>query len=558
MSTSRVLMVQCCHPAQFLYVTEKLRQRYPRWEFQALVTDHSQVSHYLDVFPHFQKVSVLGRDDGSDADRIVFPLLNRGYWKIKRAAAGGSANSWEVDYEGHLHSLSAWRLYLSTLYAPAVPPDFGRYLLELPHPPLGKEILFLESCHTSLVAKTRRRWKGVIPDSARVTRIQPGPARTLWKQARLQSFDSALVFFSGEKGFLFMKLLPFLLRLPQILVVNETGHFFRARMRSLTRFLAGRVLHGVSSPVSRPKILFMQTETPRYLARALEKLKEKDLHPHSEIVVLCREKDREVFEGNPHVNRVLTYQGGRLKTNLGLAKHIRQVDADVACAVFSGRPFFRKLKLFYFFLPIRRHLVFNAQLDCYYLTPRKFLWIFRKEPPLFDSAEASHQRVLLLQTEDPTSTLSALDTLLDPRVVPNASVSVFCSETNRHLFECLEGVQEVFTYHPGRLWRSLRTLFRMVRTRTDVAAAVFSGRPVFRKQKALFFLLPARSRLVFNEKLDCFYLNWRNFSWLFTKSNQAPVALLLKALRLLCFLPRFLYLVIWATVMKLKRALAQD
>ena len=142
-------------------------------------------------------------------------------------------------------------------------------------------------------------------------------------------------------------------------------------------------------------------------------------------------------------------------------------------------------------------------------------------------------------------TLKALDTLLDPKVVPNADVSVFCSEADRHLFESLEEVRDVFTYHPGRLWRSLGTLLRMARTKTDVLAAVFSGRLVYRKQKALFFLLPARSRLVFNEELDCFYLNWRNFSWLFTKSNRTPVTLFLRALRLLFFLPRFLYLVIW-------------
>ena len=155
-------MVQCCHPAQFFYTTEKLQQRHPHWEFQALVTDHPHVRRYFDVFPYFQKIFILGRDDYSDVDRIIFPLLNRGYWNIKRAAVGGSANSWEVDYEGHLQSLSAWRLYLSVFYVPPAPSDFGRYLLKFPHPPLGEKILFLESCHPSLVSKTRKQWKGVL------------------------------------------------------------------------------------------------------------------------------------------------------------------------------------------------------------------------------------------------------------------------------------------------------------------------------------------------------------------------------------------------------------
>ena len=95
-----------------------------------------------------------------------------------------------------------------------------------------------------------------------------------------------------------MKLLPFLLRLPQILVVNENGHFFQAHTSMSDAVPYRRVLHGVSSPISRPKILFIQTETPRYVTHAIKKLKEGRIHPHSEIVLVCCEQDREEFERN--------------------------------------------------------------------------------------------------------------------------------------------------------------------------------------------------------------------------------------------------------------------
>ena len=103
MSESRILLVQCCHLPQFFYVAKKLRQRHPKWQLDALFCAPSQVDFYLEKFPYFQRVHFLENNgqslpDGSDGEAIVFPLLNRGYWKIKKTARGLPLENLEVDY----------------------------------------------------------------------------------------------------------------------------------------------------------------------------------------------------------------------------------------------------------------------------------------------------------------------------------------------------------------------------------------------------------------------------------------------------------------------------
>tara|TARA_B100000949_G_C14235121_1_gene430787 strand:- start:73 stop:1056 length:984 start_codon:yes stop_codon:yes gene_type:complete len=306
----------------------------------------------------------------------------------------------------------------------------------------------------------------------------------------------------------------------------------------------------------RPKILFIQTEVPPFVVQAIKKIKEKNLYPESEIILFCRQQDRTVFEEHIYIDQIVTYKGKRSILDLDLVREIRNTNADIVCSIFSGRPFFKTLKILFCFIPIRRHLVFDAMLDHYYLTIRTLLRTLRKQPePLFGLINTASHRVLLLQTESDQETLRALDTLLDPKVVPNGKISVFCSETKQHVFQKHQKVIEIFTYHPTRPWRNIRTLMRIMTSKIDVVAAIFSGRPIFLKHKLLYFLLPAHSRLVFNKKLDCFYLSWRNLGWFLTQQETTPQELFLKILRVFFYLPRFLYLIIWVMVVTLKKFL---
>ena len=564
MSESRILLIQCCNLPQFFYVAEKLLRLHPKWILDALFCAPSRVDFYLERFPYFERVHFLENNaqslpDGSDAETAVFPLLNRGYWKIKRAARGLSLVNLEVNYQGELHPLLSRRLYLSgirTLHPPDR--DFLAYVPRFPLPPLGRRILLVESCPSTVSEKFQERLDELIPKDARITRIQKDPMKEVGR-LRTHHFEGSVVFFSGEPGFALMRLLPFLLWVPRVVVVTETGQFFDADVRRLGRFLWERIRYGVVPEKPPPRILLVQTETAPHVQHVIGQLKEKKLFPRSEIILLCRQEDRGHFESNRQVDRLMTYGRTGIRDHFRLWKRLRKLGPDVLCAIFSGRPYFRKPKLLFFSLSARRRVVFNAQLDCYDLKPRTFFRIFKRDPLLLEPETSrvslnAAPRVLMLQTEHPEKTIQAIEVLTSEEVAPRAHVSVFCSAKTRAAFLSLPQVQETVVYDPAKPLEGLRTLWQTARSGYDIVAGNFSGRPIFWKQKCLFFLLPVRYQLVFNEHLECFYLNWRNAHLLFHHRFQVSIRTIVrKVAKVFLFLPRFAFLLVWVAFMKLKR-----
>lgn len=572
MSESRILLVQCCHLPQFFYVANKLRQRHPKWQLDALFCAPSQVDFYLEKFPYFQRVHFLENNgqrlpDGSDGEAIVFPLLNRGYWKIKKTARGLPLENLEVDYQGELHPLLARRLYLSRIRVLHPPEeDFVAYARHFPLPPLGKRILLVESCRSTLLREVQGTLDELIPADVQISRIRKDPMKEIRRHRGKTRFEGAVVFFSGEPGFALMRLLPFLLSIPRIVVVTETGQFFDADARRLCKFLWGRIRHGVSPPQPPPRILLVQTEAPTQVQHVIGQLKGNKLFPRSKIILLCRQEDRSHFESNRHVDRLMTYGRTGIRDHFRLWRRLRHLNPDVLCAIFSGRPYFRKPKLLFWSLPTRRRLVFNAQLDWYDLKPRTFFRIFKKDPPLLEPETSmvspnAAPRVLMLQTEHPAETIKAIEVLASEKVLPGARVSVFCSAKAQGAFESLPQVELTVVYDPAKPLEGLRTLWKLARSGSDTVAVIFSGRPIFWKQKLLFFLLPVRYRLVFNQHLECFFLNWRNAHQLlpvrnlrFHASIPAAISLIVRKIaKVFLFLPRFAFLLGWVAFMKWKR-----
>ena len=511
-SPKSVLLVQCCHLPQFFYLAEKLRERNPEWNLSALVSDRPQVRFYLELFPPFDHLFFFDKslpEMPGAFDQVLCPLLNRGYLRIKRAARRLSGAAYEIDYQGERRALTLGpliRSFAAPLHRP--PEEFIQYLEDFPHSPLGAKVLIVETCHRSLADSSEERWGRLIPDQAEVTRISASTeGRRGWRALRRQSFDSGVVFFSGEKGFANLKLLPFLLGLPEILVVNEHGDYFYATSRSLLRFLWRRVWQGVPLPKPSPRILVVQTESPTYVRRAIAALRKPEMFPRSRICLLCREEDADRFSGISGLERILTYSRQKVWRSLGLRRDLKGFDADMVAAVFSGRRVFRKQKLLYFLLPIRHHLAFNARSDCYRLTPRTLFWTFRKDPSFFAAEKQPVSPILFLLTAEDSKAVEAIEKLQNPKVVSPQPIVVFCREDKRSFYQALPGVEEVRTYAPGRTWENLKTVLALVRSRVEVVSSIFSPQPAFRLQKLLFVLLPARHRLAFNqEDLNCYYL----------------------------------------------------
>ena len=509
-SPKSVLLVQCCHLPQFFYLAEKLRERNPEWNLSALVNDRPQVRFYLELFPPFDHLFFFDKklpEMPGAFDQILFPLLNRGYLRIKRAARQLPGTAYEIDYQGEHRALKLGTLvrsFAAPLHRPSE--EFVQYLEDFPHRPLGEKVLVVETCHRSLADSSEEKWGRLIPDQAEVTRISVSTERRGWRTLRRQSFDSGVVFFSGEKGFANLKLLPFLLGIPKILVVNEHGDHFYATSCSLLRFLWGRVWQGAPLPKPSPRILVIQTESPTHVRRAIEVLRKPEMFPRSRICLLCRKEDADRFRNVSGLESVLTYSRRRkVGSNVGLWRDLKGFDA--VAAVFSGRGVFRKQKLLYFLLPIRHHLAFNARSDCYRLTLRTLFWTLRKDPSFFAAEKQLASPILFLLTDEDSRARKAIERLQDPKVVSPQPIWVFCREDKRSFYQALPGVEEVRTYAPGRTWENLKTVLALARGRVEVVSSIFSPQPVFRLQKLLFVLLPARHRLAFNqEDLNCYYL----------------------------------------------------
>ena len=514
-SPESVLLVQCCHLPQFLHLAKKLRERNPEWILSALVTDRPQVRFYLELFPPFDHLFFFDKklpEMPGAFDQVLFPLLNRGYLRIKRAARRLPGAAYEIDYQGDRRVLSLGTLvrsFAGPLHRPSE--EFVRYLEDFPHRPLGEKVLVIETCHRSLADSSEEKWGRLIPDQAEVTRISASTEGRGWRTLRRQSFDSGVVFFSGEKGFAKLKLLPFLLGVPKILVVNENGDYFYATSRSLLRFLWGRVWQGAPLPKPSPRILVIQTESPTYVRRAIKVLRKPEMFPRSRICLLCRKEDADRFRGTSGLERIVTYSRQKVWRSLGLWRDLKGFDADMVAAVFSGRGVFRLQKLLYFLLPIRRHLALNARSDCYRLTPRTLFWTLRKDPPFFAAEKQPDSPILFFPTEEDSKAVEAIERLQDPKVVSPQPIWVFCREDKRPLYEALPGVKEVRTYAPGWTRENLKAVLTLARSRVEVVSSIFSPQPAFRLQKLLFVLLPARHRLAFNqEDLNCYYLKGRH------------------------------------------------
>ena len=512
-SPESVLLVQCCHLPQFFYLAEKLRQRNPEWILSALVTNRPHVRFYLELFPPFDHLFFFDKklpEMPGAFDQILFPLLNRGYLRIKRAAHQLPGTAYEIDYQGEHRALKLGTLvrsFAAPLHRPSE--EFVQYLEDFPHRPLGEKVLVVETCHRSLADSSEEKWGRLIPDQAEVTRISVSTEGRGWRTLRRQSFDSGVVFFSGEKGFANLKLLPFLLGIPKILVVNEHGDHFYATSRSLLRFLWGRVWQGAPLPKPSPRILVIQTESPTYVRRAIEVLRKPEMFPRSRICLLCRKEDADRFRNVSGLESVLTYSRRKVGSNVGLWRDLKGFDA--VAAVFSGRGVFRKQKLLYFLLPIRHHLAFNARSDCYRLTPRTLFWTLRKDPSFFAAEKQPASPILFLLTDEDSRARKAIERLQDPKVVSPQPIWVFCREDKRPLYQALPGVEEVRTYAPGRTRENLKAVLALARSRVEVVSSIFSPQPAFRLQKLLFVLLPARHRLAFNqEDLNCYYLKGRH------------------------------------------------
>jgi ADP-heptose:LPS heptosyltransferase len=327
-----------------------------------------------------------------------------------------------------------------------------------------------------------------------------------------------VVIFSGESGYGRLKVLSILLGFPQTVVFNENGAYFDLSFRSLLRFWWNRFRTGINHSYPCPRILLLQTERGDYIEAALDKLLEEKLFPQARFLVICRSEDASRLRDHPAVEKIVEYERS---LSLGkLARLYRELNAfspDLNCAVFTGRPIFRKQKLAFFLIGARALFALNAQLDGFWIRISNLRNLIRKEPLLFepDDGVAGGGQVLLVQTEAASVVLEAAKRLRQRRLFPGAHLAIVCRSRDREAFSGLRA--EIMTFPPSFSLSSWWGLRRRLRRRVFQArCAVFSGRPVYRAHKIFFWSL-GRRKFLFNAQLDGYWASLRTLPRIFRR-----------------------------------------
>lgn len=372
-----------------------------------------------------------------------------------------------------------------------------------------------------------------------------------------QELDLVAALFTSRRAYRRMRRFFFLVPAIHRLAINGTLDCSYLPRLAWMRPGPIRLMRG-PDPEGPRRLLLIQTSDHATTLEAIDTIRQEHIAPRAAITILCREDRRHLFEDHPQCAGVITYRRGGKSGGRELARSIRNQGFDVVAAVFTGEPTFRRSKLLFLMARAGARLVINPSLDCFYLNWRTAFRLMRMRKERRVSA-GSPNGVLLIQTEDDETTAQAVASIRLPEVATVGRLTVFCRKDKAKFFVELPGVDDVVTYRREAAGDFLKTALRLRRLRIDVAAAVLSGRSIFRSQKLLFFLCGARHRLVFNENLDCFYLSKRNFGRLFTLRGNPyrEMAGLQRFFRLAAkFLlvgPRFLYLVIWVTFMAIRR-----
>ncbi|MBN1569909.1 MAG: hypothetical protein JXA73_18840 [Acidobacteria bacterium] len=219
------------------------------------------------------------------------------------------------------------------------------------------------------------------------------------KELEGKIFDTVYAFWTGEKRYRRMKLLAWRLKAAERLIIAGDENEFRLTWKAVCRHALFRWRHPlptdhwnfvlrpakIEAPETEPEaqtgqvfhgehVLILQTAEPPFVLQALDRLNEKPLFSDPCYTLFCRNRPEVVdkFRGHPMLSRI------RIHSEAGDSwKHLRELRRakfDAIVLFLTGDPSYWKLKLFALLLgvPLRRILIFNEGIDCFYFNYRQW------------------------------------------------------------------------------------------------------------------------------------------------------------------------------------------
>ena len=208
-----------------------------------------------------------------------------------------------------------------------------------------------------------------------------------------KEFDVIYAFWTGEKRYRRIKLLALRLKAPALHIIAGDGNEFRFTWKAFCRHALFRRKHPLPTdhwdfvlPETKPEqkivpaypgeqILILQSAEPPHVLQALDRLREKPFFRNPRYTLFCRNRPEIVdrFREHPLLAHILMHS--ETKDSWKHLRELRRSRFDAMILFLTGDPSYWKLKLFALLLgvPLRRTLIFNESIDCFFFNWNQWL-----------------------------------------------------------------------------------------------------------------------------------------------------------------------------------------
>ncbi len=247
-------------------------------------------------------------------------------------------------------------------------------------------------------ASTRRAFSGL--SGVEICTMASGERPRIPKELNRKNIDIVFAFWTGEKKYRWMKLLTLRIKARKTYIIAGDGNEFRLTWKAVCRHTAFRMKHPLPTDhfdyaiPHAPKgmiwkegsceenlydtgerVLIMQSAEPVFVLKALERLESNSPFHNPRYTLFCRNHPEAVriFQEHPMLDQVLIHTEARESRKH--FQNLRRQRFDSIVLFMTGDPSYRKIKVFAFLLgiPLRRMLVFNETIDCFFFSWRQWL-----------------------------------------------------------------------------------------------------------------------------------------------------------------------------------------
>jgi len=218
-----------------------------------------------------------------------------------------------------------------------------------------------------------------------------------------RNFDILYAFWTGEKRYRRMKLLAVRLKAAERRLIAGDGNEFRFTWKAFCRHSLFRLRHPlptdhwdfvlpqhaadnkasqpptpgakVERPHSGERILILQSAEPPWILKALDHIERRNRvrSPRYRLFFRNRQDIVEKLRTHPSLGEIRLHS--ETQGSWKHLKELRQSRFDAILLFLTGDPSYWKLKLFAFLLgvPLRRMLIFNENIDCFFFNWNQWL-----------------------------------------------------------------------------------------------------------------------------------------------------------------------------------------